>query len=154
MNALSTERFTHIWIRKDKTELYITEKWSRDWESARKAGYWNLLILRDLEWFVTFKGTADLIEEIKEIEWDKINAVKAEQKAHEDQVAKATKNKTKKQKWTQDKLQSMKDDEIEYFVDKAKDELKNYIEKELVWEQYIQEYAMCLMRKYFNCPYV
>lgn len=157
MLEISTEFYTHIGVRKDKSEFYMTKKWSQDWENTRKDWYGGFLVLRDIQWFVIFKWTADLIEEVREINVEKEQEKERLIKMEEEDNHKRAKNRNKKQEWTKIKLQELKDDEIEYFIDMARDKLRKAhnsdITKKIVWDKFILEYWMCLLRKYFKCPY-
>lgn len=62
-------------------------------------------------------------------------------------------NNKKKLEWTKRKLEELTPDEIEYFRDNARHNLKTAIQKKNVWEKFIERYAMCLLRKHFECPY-
>lgn len=59
----------------------------------------------------------------------------------------------KKNEWTKQKLLELTKEEIEYFQDMANSQMEFAIRKRMVWPKHLNERAMCLMRKYFNCPF-
>ena len=144
--SLTTEHYTHRWIRKDWTSILMRESDLENWREAKKQWYGSVLITRDLQWMIIYHAIADLIEEVIRIDIQKEQRIASEKIKNELYHSESIKNTENRKKWTENKLSEISKSEYEDLRSEAK-------EKWHTLESAINAYIWIAIRKKYKCPY-
>ncbi len=140
-------------VKRDRETFLCTEDQAQQIEDAIFQKIWRIKLV-DAKWKMIFWWDPKEIKEFREDTRDMKRQIQEQEDMEQTRFrSQFMANKNKKIEWTKNQMKVMNKEEIECFIEQAKNKLSWAVKKEYVWEKFIREYAMCLLRKHFKYPY-